>query len=58
MMVAAHSGDLQAAAASGLRTAHIARPDESGLGTGESGPKVPVDIAAQTFEDLAEKLAV
>jgi 2-haloacid dehalogenase len=45
MMVAAHSGDLKAAAASGLRTAHVARPDEDGPGTGESGPKVPVDIA-------------
>ena len=57
MMVAAHSGDLKAAAASGLRTAHVARPGESGPGTGEAGPQVPVDIAARTFEDLAEKLA-
>ena len=57
MMVAAHSDDLKAAAASGLRTAHVARPGERGPGTGEAGPKVPVDIAARTFEDLAEKLA-
>jgi len=57
MMVAAHSGDLKAAAAAGLRSAHVARPGESGPGTGESGPKVPVYIAARTFEDLAEKLA-
>ena len=57
MMVAAHSGDLGAAAASGLRTAHVARPDEFGPGTGEAGPKVPVDVFARTFEELADKLA-
>jgi len=57
MMVAAHSDDLKAAAVAGLRTAHVARPGERGPGTGEPGPKVPVDIAARTFEDLAEKLA-
>lgn len=56
MMVAAHSGDLRAAAASGLRTAHVARPDEFGPATGEAGPRVPVDIAARTFEELADKL--
>jgi 2-haloacid dehalogenase len=57
MMVAAHSGDLKAAAAVGLRTAHVARPDEYGPGTGEPGPKVPVDIAARSFEELAEMLS-
>ena len=31
-MVAAHSGDLAAAAACGLRTAHVARPNEHGPG--------------------------
>ena len=36
MMVAAHSNDLKAAAALGLLTAHIARPDEYGPGTGEA----------------------
>jgi 2-haloacid dehalogenase len=56
MMVAAHSNDLAAAAAAGLRTAHIARPDEYGPGTGERKPSVPVDIAAVSFEELAEKL--
>jgi len=56
MMVAAHSKDLSAAAACGLRTGHIARPDEYGPGTGESGPKVPVDVAALSLEDLAVKL--
>ena len=58
MMVAAHSNDLKAAAALGLATAHIARPDEHGPGTGESAPKVPVDFAATSLEDLATQLGV
>lgn len=58
MMVAAHSRDLAAAAALGLRTAHIARIDEYGPGTGEPGPTVPVDHAASSLEDLADKLGV
>jgi 2-haloacid dehalogenase len=57
MMVAAHSYDLAAAAACGLRTAHVARPDESGPSTGETRPSVPVDVAAQDFVDLARRLA-
>jgi 2-haloacid dehalogenase len=56
MMVAAHTNDLQAAAKQGLRTAHIARPNERGPGTGEAAPKAPVDIAASSLEDLAVKL--
>ena len=56
MMVAAHSNDLAAAAAAGLRTAHVARPDEYGPGTGEAGPTVPVDVAAHTLTELAERL--
>lgn len=56
MMVAAHSNDLQAASAQGLRTAHIARPDEYGPGTGEPGPSVPVDVAAKSLEALAALL--
>ena len=58
MMVAAHSNDLKAAAALGLATAHIARPDEYGPGTGEAAPKVPVDYAASSLEDLARQLGV
>jgi 2-haloacid dehalogenase len=58
MMVAAHSNDLKAASALGLRTAHIARPDEYGPGTGETAPKVPVDYAAKSLEDLAGQLGV
>jgi 2-haloacid dehalogenase len=56
MMVAAHSNDLKHAAACGLSTAHIARPDEHGPGKGEPEPKVPVDYAATSLEDLAEQL--
>jgi 2-haloacid dehalogenase len=58
MMVAAHSSDLAAAAARGLRTAHIARPNEHGTGKGEAGPTVPVDVAASDLVDLAGKLSV
>jgi 2-haloacid dehalogenase len=56
MMVAAHTSDLQAAAACGLRTGHIARPNEHGPGRGETAPKAPVDAAGQDLEDLAGKL--
>lgn len=56
MMVAAHSRDLAAAAQCGLRTAHLARPDEYGPGTGEIAPTVPVDFAAKDLADLADKL--
>jgi 2-haloacid dehalogenase len=58
MMVAAHSKDLQHAAVCGLRTAHIARPNEHGPGKGEPVPKVPVDYAAKSLEHLAEQLGV
>jgi len=56
MMVAAHSGDLAAAAACGLRTGHVARPDEHGPGTGECAPTVKVDVAGRDLNDLADKL--
>ena len=56
MMVAAHSNDLAHAAKCGLRTAHIARPNEHGPGRGETAPTVPVDVAAADLNDLAEKL--
>jgi 2-haloacid dehalogenase len=58
MMVAAHSNDLAAAAQCGLRTGHIARPDEHGPGTGETAPTMPVDVAAVDLADLATKLGV
>lgn len=56
MMVAAHTFDLKAAAAVGMRTAHIARPNERGVGKGEAAPAEPMDVAAQNLEDLADKL--
>ena len=56
MMVAAHSSDLEAAAQCGLRTAHIARPDEHGPGTGEAAPSTRVDVVAANLLDLAAKL--
>jgi len=56
VMVAAHSNDLAAAAACGLRTAHIARPDEAGQGKGEAAPKIKVDFVARSIEDLADQL--
>jgi 2-haloacid dehalogenase len=58
MMVASHSNDLAAAAACGLKTAHVARPDEKGPGKGENSPTVPVDLAVRDLLDLAEKLGV
>jgi 2-haloacid dehalogenase len=56
MMVASHSNDLAASAACGLKTAHVARPDEKGPGKGENAPTVPVDLAVRDLLDLAEKL--
>jgi 2-haloacid dehalogenase len=56
MMVAAHSNDLKAAAACGLRTAHIARVNEYGPNTGEPAPTVPVDYAAADLAALADSL--
>jgi 2-haloacid dehalogenase len=56
MMVAAHSRDLAAASKCGLRTAHVARPDEYGANTGETGPTVPVDLAGKDLMEVAEKL--
>ena len=58
MMVAAHSSDLAAAAALGLRTAHVARPNEHGPGRGETAPTIAVDFAAKSVEELAAKLGV
>jgi 2-haloacid dehalogenase len=56
MMVAAHSADLAAAAECGLKTAHVARPDEHGPGTGESAPSVPVDVGVKDLLELARWL--
>lgn len=55
MMVAAHSYDLSAAAALGLKTAHVARPQEA-PGKGEAAPSVPVDVAGASLVEVAERL--
>jgi 2-haloacid dehalogenase len=57
MMVAAHSGDLRAAAQVGLRTAFVARPLEFGPG-GKPDLKAatPVDVSATDFNDLATQM--
>ena len=56
LMVAAHSSDLEAAAAAGLRTAFIARPDEHGPGRGESHASVAVDLSVDSLMMLADLL--
>ena len=57
MMVAAHNGDLIAAAGCGLRTAFVPRPTEHGPGqTTDLEPAQPVDLVATDFLDLARQL--
>ncbi len=56
MMVAAHSADLAAASAAGLRTAFIARPNEYGPDTGESQPATRVDFSTSSIPELAALL--
>jgi 2-haloacid dehalogenase len=55
MMCAAHSDDLRAAAAGGLRTAFIARPQER-PGVSESAAKYSVDVLSTSALDLANQL--
>jgi 2-haloacid dehalogenase len=55
MMCAAHSGDLEAASDTGLKTAFIARPQER-PGVSEAAPTVTVNIAVRSTEELAAKL--
>ncbi len=56
LMVAAHSSDLAAAAATGLRTAFVARPDEHGPGRGEARANVLVDLHCASLLELADRL--
>ena len=56
MMVAAHSSDLAAAAALGMHTAFIARPNEHGPGKGEPCADVPVDLSVDSLTSLAGAL--
>jgi 2-haloacid dehalogenase len=57
MLVAAHRGDLRAAAAQGLRTAYVPRPLEWGTAGAPPAPGDPdFDVIAQDFEELADRL--
>jgi 2-haloacid dehalogenase len=57
MMVAAHNGDLAAAAGCGLRTAFVARPTEYGPEQKtDLAPERDWDVVAKDFLDLAGKL--
>jgi 2-haloacid dehalogenase len=57
MMVAAHPGDLRAAAACGLRTAYIPRPLERGPGGAmEPWTVGEFDVVADGIDDLASQL--
>ena len=59
MMVAAHSSDLAPPPRTGLRTGHIARPNEHGPGKGETKPSVPVDVVrARTWRTWPGKLGL
>jgi 2-haloacid dehalogenase len=57
MMVAAHTGDLQAAQALGLRTAYVHRPREYGPARTPTMPEAGrFDVLAKDFRDLARQL--
>lgn len=57
MMVAAHKSDLDAAAAAGLRTAFVARPDEFGdPASHDAKPEKRFDFNVNDFGELAQKL--
>ncbi|MEO8690169.1 MAG: haloacid dehalogenase type II [Solirubrobacteraceae bacterium] len=56
MMVAAHNGDLRAAAACGLRTAFVARPREHGPGQETDLHADRVDVEAGDLLGLADAL--
>ena len=57
MMVAAHKGDLRAAAGVGFKTAWVIRPLEYGpAGEVDTDPEPSFDVTALDFLDLAAKL--
>ena len=57
MMVAAHNGDLHAAAGVGMRTAFVRRPTEHGPGqTTDLAPDGAWDVVADDLIDLADRL--
>lgn len=58
MMVAAHSSDLEAAAACGLATCFVARPDEYGTGAGEVSPACAVDVCVGDLLELSRSMSM
>ena len=58
MMAAAHPNDLAAAAACGLLTGYVARPNEKGRAAEYVVPREKFDVSADDVEHLAEKLGV
>ena len=57
MMVAAHNGDLHAAAACGLQTAFVPRPLEHGPGqASDLAPDAGFTLVTADFTDLAAQL--
>ncbi|HJM61289.1 MAG TPA: haloacid dehalogenase type II [Alphaproteobacteria bacterium] len=59
MMVAAHNGDLEYAAKTGMRTAFVSRPTEYGPNqTIDFEAQGDWDVVAEDFADLATKLGV
>ena len=58
MLVAAHAYDCDGAAAAGLQTAYVHRPDEFGPGRGEDpGDTARFDVTVRDFLELADALA-
>ncbi|HJN44653.1 MAG: haloacid dehalogenase type II [Vicinamibacterales bacterium] len=59
MMVAAHKGDLRAAAALGFKTAYVPRPLEYGPDREiDTSPDPSFDVTATDFHDLADRLGL
>ena len=56
MMVAAHKGDLRAAAAAGLRTAFVPRPEERPNRQIDLSHETAFDVNARDFLELADQL--
>lgn len=59
MMVAAHEGDLAAARAAGMHTAHVSVPEKDNMSEGFDQPdNTEFDVQAADFETLCQKLQV
>jgi 2-haloacid dehalogenase len=57
MLVAAHNGDLAAAASTGMRTTFVARPTEHGPGQTHDAVAAPeIDLAVHGLGELADRL--